>query len=112
MFNHTTTALNNCVLAYDLTEQRYLFISPEVYSVLGISPQQLYHNNNLWDELINPKELPAVKEAIKSLCINHPVELCYTINSPQHTAKKILDKKRLFIDSASGHTIILSIITD
>jgi PAS domain S-box-containing protein len=112
MFNHTSTAFNDCVLAYDLTEQKYLFISPEVYTVLGISPQQLYHDNNLWEGLINKKELQGVKEVIKNLCINHPAELSYTINTPQNTAKKILDKKRLFIDAASGHNIILSIITD
>jgi PAS domain S-box-containing protein len=112
MFNHTSTALNDCVLAYDLTEQRYLFISPEVYTVLGISPQQLYENNYLWEALIIQQELPGVKEAVKNLCINHPVEISYTINTPQRAAKKILDKKRLFIDAASGHNIILSIITD
>ena len=112
MFNHTSTALTDCVLAYDLTEQRYLFISPEVYSVLGISPQQLYQNNFLWEGLIIQQELSGVKEAVKNLCINQPLEITYTINTPQHTAKKILDKKRLLIDAANGHSIILSIITD
>ncbi|MEN0056839.1 MAG: PAS domain S-box protein [Mucilaginibacter sp.] len=112
MFNHTSTALNDCVLAYDLTEQKYLFISPEVYTVLGISPQQLYQNNNLWEELINPKELQGVKDAVKNICINHPVEITYNITTPQQITKRIFDKKRLFIDAASGHNIRLSIISD
>ncbi|MDN3550725.1 PAS domain S-box protein [Mucilaginibacter aquaedulcis] len=112
MFNHTSAVLNDCVLAYDLTEQRYLFISPEVYTILGLSPQQLYHDNNLWETLIKPNELAEVKEALKNLYINQPLELTYTINTPQQTTKKILDKKRFYIDAATGHSVMLSIITD
>jgi PAS domain S-box-containing protein len=112
MFNHTTIAFDDCVLAYDLSEQKYLFISPGVYPVLGITAKQLYENNCLWDGLINKQQLARIKDIVKNLTENSPVELSYSINTPQHIIKNISDKKTLIIDEATGHKILLSIIKE
>lgn len=94
MFNHTTIAFDDCVLAYDLSEQKYLFISPGVYPVLGITAKQLYENNCLWDGLINKQQLACIKDVVKNLSENSPVELRYSINTPHHIIKNISDKKK------------------
>ena len=112
MFNHTAIAFDDCVLAYDLSEQKYLFISPGVYPVLGITAKQLYENNCLWDELINKQQLACIKDVVKNFSENSPVELSYSINTPQHIIKNISDKKTLIIDGATGHKILLSIIKE
>ena len=112
MFSHTTIAFDDCVLAYDLHELKYLFISPGVYPVLGITAKQLYENNCLWEGLINKQQLACVKYVVKNLSENSSVELSYSISTPQHIIKNISDKKSLIIDEATGHKILLSIIKE
>ncbi|MDB5003450.1 MAG: domain S-box protein [Mucilaginibacter sp.] len=112
MFSHTTIDLIDCVLAYDINKQKYLFIGPGIFQVLGITAKQLHQNHNLWDELINKTYLPCIKEHIKNLTPNNSIELNYLINTPQHTTKNIHDKKSLIIDDVTGHRVLLSVIRE
>ncbi|WP_419788654.1 PAS domain-containing protein [Mucilaginibacter sp. SP1R1] len=112
MFNHTTVTFDDCVLAYDLHEQKYLFISPGVFAVLGITAKQLYQNNSLWDNLIPQKNLAGIKGVIQNLTPNTPVELSYHINIAQHRVKNITDKKTLIVDEGTGHSVLLSEIKE
>ena len=112
MFNHTAIALNESVLAYDLNEQRYLFIAGNICSVLGITAKELHQDNGLWDRLINQTELAGIQERVKNLTPNNPIELTYSITTPQYAVKNIADKKRLIIDDATGHKILISVIIE
>jgi PAS domain S-box-containing protein len=112
MFSHTTIDAIDCALAYDLNKQRYLFIGPGLFQILGLTAKQLYRNNNLWDDLIDQKHLPCIKDIVKNLAQNSTVELNYLINTPQHTVKNITDKKSLIIDEATGHHVLLSTIKE
>jgi PAS domain S-box-containing protein len=112
MFNHTAIDPIDCVLAYNINKQKYLFIGSGVFQVLGITAKQLHQNNNLWDELIDRNYLPCIKDHIENLTPNSSIELNYQINTPQHTIKSIRDKKTLIIDDVTGHKILWSAIRE
>lgn len=112
MHSHTNVAPGDCTLAFDIDDQKYLFISPGISAVLGITAGQLNHSHNLWENLIDHKDVARIKKLTKCLTENNPVELTYQINTPQQTVKNISDKKSLIIDECSGHKILLSTIKE
>lgn len=112
MLNHTTIDAIDCVLAYDIHEQKYLFIGPGIYPILGITAQELYQNSEVWDNLIEKKCLTNLKYLVKNLPENSTVETNYQITTPQKAVKNITDKKSLITDEATGHKILLSTIKE
>jgi PAS domain S-box-containing protein len=112
MLNHTTINAVDCVLAYDTHEQKYLFIGPGIDTVLGITAQELYQNNDAWDYLIPKKHLAGIKSLVNNLAENNSIELNYQITTPQQITKSITDKKSLITDEATGHKILLSTIKE
>jgi len=112
MLNHTTIDAIDCVLAYDIHEQKYLFIGPGIYPILGITAQELYQNSEVWDNLIEKKCLTNLRSLVKNLPENSTVETNYQITTPQKAVKNITDKKSLITDEATGHKILLSTIKE
>jgi len=112
MLNHTTIDAIDCVLAYDIHEQKYLFIGPGIYPILGITAQELYQNSEVWDNLIEKKCLTNLRSLVKNLPENSTVETSYQITTPQKAVKNITDKKSLITDEATGHKILLSTIKE
>jgi PAS domain S-box-containing protein len=112
MLNHTTIDAIDCVLAYDIHEQKYLFIGPGIYPILGITAQELYQNSEVWDNLIEKKCLTNLRSLVKNLPENSTVETSYQITTPQKAVKNITDKKSLITDGATGHKILLSTIKE
>ena len=112
MLNHTTIDAIDCVLAYDIHEQKYLFIGPGIYPILGITAQELYQNSEVWDNLIEKKCLTNLRSLVKNLPENSTIETNYQITTPQKAAKNITDKKSLITDEATGHKILLSTIKE
>ncbi|SDQ00966.1 PAS domain S-box-containing protein [Mucilaginibacter sp. OK268] len=112
MLNHTTIDAIDCVLAYDIHEQKYLFIGPGIYPILGITAQELYQNSEVWDNLIEKKCLTNLRSLVKNLPENSTVETNYQITTPQKVVKNISDKKSLITDETTGHKILLSTIKE
>lgn len=112
MLNHTTINAVDCVLAYDTHEQKYLFIGPGIDNILGVTPQELYQNNDAWNNLIEKKHLAGIISLINNLAENNSIELNYQITTPQQIIKNITDKKSLITDEATGHKILLSTIKE
>ncbi|MBB6129306.1 PAS domain-containing protein [Mucilaginibacter lappiensis] len=110
MLSHTTIDSIDCVLAFDIHEQKYLFIGQGIDAVLGITARELYQDNRLWDKLIHKENLAGIKSLINTLAENSSVELSYQITTPQQTTKNITDKKSLITDAATGHKVLLSTI--
>ncbi len=112
MPNHSYAPINDCIIILDTDEQQYLFISPAIADILGISPAQLRGDMQLWPDLINKKQRESVDELVKNLLVNESVELSYTITTPKQVTKHISDKKSLTIDGPTGHKILVSVIKE
>jgi PAS domain S-box-containing protein len=112
MPNHTYAPINDCITIFDTDEQKFLFISPAIYDILGITAGQLSQDHSLWLTLIDQKQCEEINAAIKNLQVNQSVELSYKVFLSGHVIKNIIDKKSLVIDGPTGNHILLSIITE
>ena len=56
MLNKLLAALNDCVWAFDVTKQEYLFISPSIYAVTDYQAKDFQQNIGLWNEIIDPRD--------------------------------------------------------
>lgn len=111
MPNHIYAATIDCIIIFDTDEQRYLFISPAIINILGITAAQLLGNNRLWPDMISETQREDIETAVASLGINDSVELTYLINTPQNTTRGIVDKKSLVIDETTNHKVLVSTIS-
>jgi PAS domain S-box-containing protein len=112
MLTDLLTALNDCVWAFDVNTQTHLFISPSVHAILEYSPTDFQQNNNLWSEIIDPRDREEVLIATKKHKGGEWVQLTYRVVTKNEKVKWISHKKRLLTDEATGHKIILNIIKD
>ncbi|QEC76873.1 PAS domain S-box protein [Mucilaginibacter ginsenosidivorax] len=108
---NTIAPTTDCIIIFDTDEQRYLFISPAIINILGITAAQLLSNNSLWFDMISETQRGGIETAVASLDINESVELNYLINTPQNTTRAIIDKKNLVIDEATNHKVLVSTIS-
>jgi hypothetical protein len=56
MLNSLLAALNDCVWAFDIDTQKYLFISPSIHAVSDYHPKDFQQNTELWNEIIDPRD--------------------------------------------------------
>src|SRR3569833_3335162 len=63
MLNDLLAALNDCVCAYDVQTQSYLFISPSVHTVLEYSAKDLQQNPNFWNDIIDLRDREEILSA-------------------------------------------------
>lgn len=106
------TLVNNCTIVYDIDEQKYLFVSPDIFDIAGIHSHELIGDDKLWYKLINNGQAEGIREQINSLVINDTIELNYQITTPQGAVKNIVDKRSLYADAINGHKVLLSVIAE
>ncbi|WP_428328053.1 PAS domain S-box protein [Mucilaginibacter sp.] len=106
------TALNDLALALDLNEQKFLFVSPAIATVLGYNAVDLYKNPNLLQEIIAVCDKERIAEINSKLYDGETVELKYQIITASGEKKRVCEKKDLFTDPQSGHKIMLSVISE
>ncbi|WP_439695460.1 PAS domain S-box protein [Mucilaginibacter sp. AW1-7] len=106
-----TAPTTDCIIIFDTDEERYLFISPAIINILGITASQLLGNNRVWPDMISETQREDMETAVASLGINEYVELNYLINTPQNTTRAIIDKKSLVVDEATNHKFLVSTIS-
>ena len=112
MLEQLITALNDCIWAFDLDQQTYLFISPCINVITGYKAHDFEKDHNLWNEIIDPQDLDKVKAADKDVNYNNWTELIYRITLLSNKTKWINQKKRLIKDEPTGNTIVLSVINE
>jgi PAS domain S-box-containing protein len=105
-----TAPTTDCIIIFDTDEERYLFISPAIINILGITAAQLHGNNRLWLDIISETQRGDVEITVANLSINDSVELNYLIKTTQNITRSIIDKKSLVIDEATGHKVLVSTI--
>ena len=104
--------LNECTLAFDLDDHRFLFISNNVIKVLGYPAADFYNNANLLFENIDHHYQDSVKTQVGKLAEGATIELYYKFITPGGTVKGVYERKSLIVDEKSGHKILLSVIRD
>ena len=105
------TASNDCVLAFDCDEKKFLFISPDICDILGYSPAHFHQNYNLPYEITHINDRDWVAARSETLAINESISINYRVKTLSGTEKWILEKRSLSAD-ASGHRVLMSIIKD
>ncbi len=104
--------LNECTLAFDLDEHRFMFISNDVIKVLGYPAADFYRNTNLLFENIDRHYQDSVKTQTGKLATGATIELYYKFITPGGAVKGVYERKSLIADENSGHKILLSVIRD
>jgi PAS domain-containing protein len=105
-----SNSLSECVIAFDLDEKKFLFISPNIFDVLGHDIDSFYQNNKYPYEIIYADDRDKVTALCTKLDDGKGIELNYRVETAIGVIKWIHDKKSLFTDHQTGHKVLLSII--
>lgn len=112
MLNNLIAALNDCVWAFDVNTQKYLFISPSIHTVTGYHVKDFQQNTGLWKEIIDPRDHDEVITAGNKSDTEEWFELTYRIISKGGKIKWIHQKKRHLTDEQTNHQVLLSVVRD
>src|SRR6185312_7192999 len=105
-------ALSDCVWAFDIDTQTYLFISPAVQSVLEYSPKDLQQKPDLLNQIVDPRDREEVLNWNQKNDGSEWVEHTYRIVAKGGKVKWISHQKRMLTDEATGHEVLLTVIKD
>ncbi|MDB5134821.1 MAG: domain S-box protein [Mucilaginibacter sp.] len=112
MLNNLLTALNDCVWAFDVNTQKYLFISPSIYRITDYTVKDFQQNKDLWNEIIDQRDHDEILLADQKPGTEEWIEQTYRITAKSGKIKWMHQKKRHLIDEHTGHQVILSVIDD
>jgi PAS domain S-box-containing protein len=103
---------NDCTIAFDPDEKKFLFISPNINKFLGYDAQDFYKNSGLLFEIIDPQDRENVKVLTEKLAEGECIDLHYQVKTPGGEVKMVYDKKSVIADQHNGRKVLLSIISD
>jgi PAS domain S-box-containing protein len=112
MPDNSQAVSNDCVLAFNKDKNNYLFISPDVKSVLGFSITDFHQNVNLIYELIHENDRAWVKELTDKLCDNESLSLNYRVKTQNGDVKWVNGKKSLVVDQHTGDKVLITTVKD
>jgi PAS domain S-box-containing protein len=112
MLNSLLAALNDCVWAFDIDSQKYLFISPSIHTVTDYQIKDFQQNTQLWNDIIDQRDREGVLTASHKNDTQEWVELTYRIITRSGKIKWVRQKKRFFTHEQSRHQVLLSVIED
>jgi len=110
MVNQTSAALSNCTLSFDIDDQVYQFVSPNLFDFFGLTVQQLIQKTDSLQALIIPEDRERINLQAQLLGTNRRIELQYKITTPQGITKSVTEKRSIVINELNGHKILLSLI--
>lgn len=105
-------AVNECAIAFDTDDGKFIFVSSGVSSVLGYTADDLYKNTNLCLEIIHPEDKNSVKLLSDNISEGRFLELSYRILTAAGVVKWVHEKKDLITNQDTGHRISFSIIKE
>jgi PAS domain S-box-containing protein len=111
MIDKLLLVLNDCAWAYNLSQMQYVFISPNIQTVLGITPDAFSTDTSVWSKIILATDRELTLSTVNELKTDDQVELHYRVKV-SGKIKWIFEKRTRFIDDTSGHEILLSVIKD
>jgi PAS domain S-box-containing protein len=111
MLNHILATLNDYALAFNLNKGNYSFISLNINELSGYNADAFYKNNDLWNQLIDPRDSSKVKKAVP-VYENECIDLTYRIATAAGKTKWIKEKRSIFTDNDTGDKILLNLVKD
>ena len=112
MLNSLLAVLNDCVWAFDVDTQKYLFISPSIHAVTEYQIKDFQKNIELWNEIIDPRDRVDILSADQKTDSDEWIEHTYRIVAKSGKIKWVQQKKRYLTDEKTNHRLILSVIID
>jgi len=112
MLDYLLSAMTDAVMAYNLNERSYIFVSPAIENITGYKPEEYKNNPNLFNSIIYTEDRAIVDEFTKSLKVPDEKEITYRINTKDTSVRWIQEKRVQFIHDTLGHPIILNILKD
>ncbi|MDO3628449.1 PAS domain S-box protein [Mucilaginibacter sp. BT774] len=112
MLNSLLAALNDCVWAFDVDTQKYLFISPSIHAVTEYQVKDFQKNIKLWGEIIDPRDREDVLATNQRPDGNEWSERTFRITTKGGKIKWVQQKTQQITDEHTNHQIILSVIVD
>jgi len=111
MLDKLLHVLNDCAWAYSLTEKKYVFISPNIQTVIGFSADDLIEDPDTLKKIIVPEDQEMILKAYKVLQLDDTAELYYRVKV-NNKIKWLFEKRSYFVDWASSAEIVLSVVKD
>ena len=105
-------AINECAIAFDLDDRRFIFISSGVSSTLGYTADDFYENTDLLSEMVHPDDKLSVQLATDNITEGSFVEITYRINTSSGIVKTVFEKRDLIMNRDNGHKILFSLIKE
>lgn len=112
MLNSLLAALNDCVWAFDVNTQKYLFISPSIHAVTEYQVKDFQKNIKLWDQIVDPRDWGDLVTPSRKLDSKEWTERTYRIIAKGGKVKWVQQKTQHITDEQTNHQIILSVIVD
>ena len=112
MLSSLLAALNDCVWAFDMDTQKYLFISPNIYAITEYQVEDFQSNIKLWDQIIDPRDREDLFTPSRKSDSGEWAERTYRVVAKSGKIKWIQHKTRHTIDDQTNHEVILSVIID
>ncbi|MDJ1506891.1 PAS domain S-box protein [Xanthocytophaga agilis] len=106
------SALEDAVMAFDISSNQYLFISPAVEGITGYSEADMKQQPGLWEKIIDPLDLNEVVRSTQQLTQSGEVKLTHRIISADGTLKWVQVKMVRFILPDTQHEVLMHIIRD
>jgi len=105
------SSTNDCVLAFDILEQKFQFVSPNVNDILGYTAFDFHNNGHLLLEIIDIKDRERIKSQSNELEAGEFIDLNYRIVTSTGAEKRVHEKRGLIEDPHTGGKIFLSIFS-
>ncbi len=112
MLNDLLAALNDCVWAFDVNTQKYLFISPSILTITGYSVKDFQQDIELWNTIIDPRNSVETLAVINKNDTEEWQEFTYRIVAKSGKIKWVHQKKRQLTDEQTGHRVQVGVIED
>jgi PAS domain S-box-containing protein len=112
MLNDLLAALNDCVWAFDVNAQKYLFISPSIHAITGYSVKDFQQDIGLWNAIIDPRDSTETLAAINRHDTEEWQGLTYRIVTKSGKIKWVHQKRRQLTEEQTHHKVQLSVLED
>ena len=112
MLEYLLSALNDAVLAYDMDDKKFLFISPAVFDIMGYNADDFNKDHHLLYHAIYPEDKLLVHAQVADIGVPGEVKLNYRIQTPSGEIKHVQEKRVYLKHSKSNHNICIHVIRD
>ena len=97
---------SECIIVFDIDEQKYLSIGPLPFLKPGTVTGQI----NFWFDVINAGDIERVRHTFADIKAGQAVEASYHILGVNSAQYYITEKRSVYLDSQTGHKILTSFI--